>query len=73
MESKKVISIEAVIHFIESHLDERLGLETVAKAVHYSKYHLHRMFTETVGMTLHDYVSRRKLTFSVQGVCPLVH
>ena len=62
MESKKVISIEAVIHFIESHLDERLGLETVAKAVHYSKYHLHRMFTETVGMTLHDYVSRRKLT-----------
>lgn len=40
----------------------RLELETVAEAVHYSKYHLHRMFTETVGMTLHDYVQRRRLT-----------
>ena len=34
----------------------------VAEAVHYSKYHLHRMFTSTVGMTIHDYVQRRQLT-----------
>ena len=62
MGSKKIIHIEKVINFIESHLDEKLGLETVADAVHYSKYHLHRMFAETVGMTIHDYVSRRQLT-----------
>ena len=57
-----VISIEAVIDYIESHLDGKLELETVAEAVHYSKYHLHRLFTETVGMTIHDYVQRRQLT-----------
>ena len=62
MKSKKIIHIEAVIDFIENHLNEKLGLETVAEAVHYSKYHLHRMFTETVGMTIHDYISRRQLT-----------
>ena len=62
MGNQSVISIEAVIDYIESHLDGKLELETVAEAVHYSKYHLHRLFTETVGMTIHDYVQRRQLT-----------
>ena len=34
----------------------------IAGAIHYSKYHLHRLFAETVGMTVHDYVQRRQLT-----------
>lgn len=38
------------------------NLERVADAVHYSRYHLHRMFTTAAGMTLHDYIRRRKLT-----------
>lgn len=58
----QVINIEIVIDYIENHLDGKLELETVANAVHYSKYHLHRMFTDTVGMTIHDYVLRRQLT-----------
>lgn len=62
MMDKSVISIEAVIEYIENHLDGKLELETVAGAVHYSKYHLHRLFTNTVGMTIHDYVQRRQLT-----------
>ena len=57
-----IVNIEAVIDYIESHLDEKLDLEKVSEAVHYSKYHLHRMFTNTVGMTIHDYVQRRQLT-----------
>lgn len=59
---QSVISIGVVIAYIESHLDGKLELEMVAEAVHYSKYHLHRLFTETVGMTIHDYVQRRRLT-----------
>ena len=62
MGNQSVISIEAVIDYIENHLDGKLELETVAEAVHYSKYHLHRLFTDTVGMTIHDYVQRRQLT-----------
>ena len=57
-----IMNIETVIDYIESHLDEKLDLEKVSGAVHYSKYHLHRMFTNTVGMTIHDYVQRRQLT-----------
>ena len=54
-------SMEVVIAYIEEHLEERLDLERVAAAAHYSKYHLHRMFGEEAGMTLHDYVQRRRL------------
>ena len=43
-------------------LMKKIDLEKVSEAVHYSKYHLHRMFTNTVGMTIHDYVQRRQLT-----------
>ena len=57
-----IMNIETVIDYIESHLNEKLDLEKVSEAVHYSKYHLHRMFTNTVGMTVHDYVQRRQLT-----------
>ena len=57
-----VVNIETVIDYIETHLDGKLDLEQVSEAVHYSKYHLHRMFTNTVGMTVHDYVQRRQLT-----------
>lgn len=53
--------IEA-INFIEEHLKEKLDLDIIAGAVHYSKYHLHRMFTDTAGLTIHDYVQRRRLT-----------
>ncbi len=57
-----IIDIEKVIEYIESHLDGKLNLEQVAEASHYSKYHLHRMFAETVGMTIHDYIQRRQMT-----------
>lgn len=58
----QVINIEMVIDYIENNLDGKIDLETVANVIHYSKYHLCRMFTSTVGMTIHDYVQRRQLT-----------
>lgn len=57
-----VENVMTAIRYIESHLSEKLDLDKVADAVHYSKYHLHRMFTKTVGLTVHDYVQRRQLT-----------
>lgn len=62
MGTQAIDTIEQAINFIENNLEEKLDLETVAHALHYSKYHLHRMFTEIVGMTIHDYVLRRQLT-----------
>lgn len=50
------------VRYIEDHLDEPLDLETVARAMHYSKFHLHRMFTDAAGMPMHRYIRRRRLT-----------
>lgn len=62
MNPKSISKISLAIQFIETHLTEKLDLERVAEAIHYSKYHLHRVFTNTVGLTIHDYVQRRQLT-----------
>lgn len=55
-------NIMTVIDYMEEHLSENLDLDRVAQAMHYSKYHLHRMFVNEVSLTIHDYVQRRKLT-----------
>ena len=44
----KIKNVIAAIDYIENHLHEKLELDTIAEALHYSKYHLHRMFTGTV-------------------------
>ena len=62
MPKNSVGSILSVIDYIESHLAEAPDLDAVAEAVHYSKYYLHRMFTEATGLTIHDYLQRRRLT-----------
>lgn len=59
---KTIINITKVIRYIEEHLNEKLDLDMIANAVHYSKYHLHRLFSGTLGITIHDYVQRRQLT-----------
>ena len=58
----KIENIITVINYIENNIAEKMSLSTIAKAVGYSKYHLHRMFVETVGLSIHDYVQRRQLT-----------
>jgi len=60
--AENIKAVMAAVDYIEGHLREKLDLETVAGAVHYSKYHLHHIFTDTVGLTVHDYVQRRQLT-----------
>ena len=58
----KLESIMAVIDYIENNLNKKLDLSSIANAVGYSKYHLHRMFTDMVGLSIHNYIQRRQLT-----------
>lgn len=55
-------SIAKLIDYMEDHLTEPLNLEILAEESGYSKYHLHRMFTGVVGMPVHSYLQRRRLT-----------
>ena len=62
MTDQMLAGVGAAVEYIESHLESRLDLDQVAAAAHYSKYHLHRIFSETVGIPVHEYVRRRRLT-----------
>lgn len=57
-----LLNITRIVEYIESHLEDKLDLESLAHEAGYSKYHLHRMFTSVVGFTVHSYVQRRRLT-----------
>ena len=51
-----------VIEYIDNNLKCDLSLDGIAKVFGYSKYHLHRMFSYIVGLSIHSYIKRRKLT-----------
>ena len=57
-----LLSISYIVDYIETHLNDKLDLDSIANKAGYSKYHLHRMFTNIVGFTVHSYVQRRRLT-----------
>lgn len=59
---KRLEEVTLAINYIEENLTRKLDLAQIAEAVHYSKYHLHRVFSDTVGLTVHDYIQRRQLT-----------
>ena len=65
-------NFEAVLRavdYIETSLSEPMDLDRVAHAAGYSKYHLHRMFSSIVGMSVHSYTQRRRLTEAAARSC----
>lgn len=62
MQGQTAHIVSQTIRYIEDNLEHKMDLEMVSSALHYSKYHLHRIFTRTVGLTIHDYIQRRQLT-----------
>lgn len=54
----KLEKIQAVIEYIEGHLTQKVDLDAIAGVVYYSKHYLHRLFSQTVGLTIHDYFPR---------------
>ena len=62
MQGQTVRIVSQAIRYMEDNLHDKLDLDMVASALHYSKYHLHRIFTKTAGLTIHDYAKRRQLT-----------
>lgn len=62
MQGQTTHIISQAIRFIEDNISDKIELDMVANALHYSKFHLHRLFTKTVGLTVHEYAKRRQLT-----------
>ncbi|WP_044642785.1 helix-turn-helix domain-containing protein [Risungbinella massiliensis] len=52
---------QKTIHWIESHLHEEISMEEIADVAGFSKYHFHRIFQTTVGMSVTTYIRMRRL------------
>ena len=50
-----------VLGYIDTHLDEALGLDRLSGLAAFSKYHFHRQFTELFGISVYKYVQLSRL------------
>jgi AraC family transcriptional regulator len=50
-----------VLDYIDRHLDSDLDLDTVSGVAAFSKFHFHRQFTATFGLSVHRYVQLARL------------
>ena len=50
-----------VLDHIDRHLDHDLDLETVSGVAAFSKFHFHRQFTATFGLSVHRYVQLARM------------
>ncbi|MFC0560392.1 AraC family transcriptional regulator [Halalkalibacter alkalisediminis] len=57
-------SMNAAVSYIENHLADDINYKEVAKITHFSDHHFKRMFSFIAGITLADYVRRRRLTLA---------
>lgn len=56
--------IQTAIDYIEMNLCEELTLDEISKAVGFSKFYFHRTFQREVGISLYDYIKKRRLASS---------
>ena len=53
--------MQRVLDHIDQHLDDDLGLEALSGVATFSKYHFHRQFTSTFGVSVHRYVQLARM------------
>lgn len=53
--------LRRALDHIDRHLDGDLDLETVSRVAAFSKFHFHRQFTATFGLSVHRYVQLARL------------
>ena len=56
--------IQNAIDYIEEHINDDIDYDKVAKAAYSSSYHFQRIFGIICGMTLGEYIRRRRLTLA---------
>jgi AraC-like DNA-binding protein/mannose-6-phosphate isomerase-like protein (cupin superfamily) len=58
---KKSNLIDAIIEYINNHIEEEITLDEIAEQFYLSKYHLSREFKKHTGTTIHRYMVQKKL------------
>ncbi len=59
---------ESLIQYIENHLDEDLSLDSLADSFFVSKYHISHIFKENLGISVHQYIIKKRLALSRDAI-----
>ncbi len=65
---------QSVSLYIEEHLEEDLSLESLSKKFYVSKYHIAHIFKENLGMSIHQYITKKRLHLcreAIRGSMPI--
>ena len=64
--------INQVMDYIDSHLEQTLTLQELAKVSNFSQFHFHRIFSALVGETLNQFIQRIRLEKAAERLvnCP---
>lgn len=60
-DSRKHLLLDDIFVYIRSHITEEITLEQLEKEFYVSKYHISREFKKRTGITVHQYIVKRKL------------
>ncbi len=52
---------EGLMQYIEDHLEGDLTLDHLAEAFYISKYHIAHLFKENLGLSIHQYITKKRL------------
>ena len=54
--------------YIEEHIEEDLSLERLSKEFFVSKYHVAHIFKENLGLSIHQYITKKRLALCRQAI-----
>lgn len=66
--SEELDLYQQLIEYIEDHLNENLSLEAIAQEFYVSKYHIAHIFKDRLGMSIHQYITKKRLTFCREAI-----
>lgn len=67
-DSPRTSLFNGLCDYINAHLDEDLSLDALAREFYVSKYHISHIFKENMGISIHQYVMKKRLYASKNGI-----
>jgi AraC family transcriptional regulator len=61
-----LLRMNECIEYIENHLQKKIEVEKLAQLTYSSKFHFQRMFSMLTGVTVAEYIRKRRLTLAAQ-------
>lgn len=59
---------QTICTFIETHIEEDLSLDRLSSEFFVSKYHIAHMFKDNLGISIHQYITKKRLSLCQQAI-----